>query len=298
MINTLKITSIVAGCLAILFFAMSAFLGLKPDEQKATIVAEAEKFGQEKLKAEAANTGNREDSPLVKQAQALALKLNPPKPVETVSIENLRPVAVARFKLIGTAYYPENIGKSIALLDVPGKGQRWVKINESIEGAQILKIFDGKIVYKEGDKTTEMYAGNKPAVEIEESKEVSPGKTQDPANSELKETVAFLKELSNKKADMNSEEAAELGDLTEFIKQVEAEANSQNEAVSSDVNSANEGENIVTESVDTNSAENPEPGTDSIEQNNEANEGQDNNDVNNVNNVVAGEDVGAPGTKE
>ena len=91
---------------------------------------------------------------------------------------------------------------------------------------------------------------------------------------------------------MNSEEAAELGDLTEFIKQVEAEANSQNEAVSSDANASTEGENIVTESVDTNAAENPESGTDSTE--------QDNNDVNNVvdQNVGAGESVGAPGTKK
>jgi len=254
MINTLRITSIIASCLAIVFLSLSVFLGLKPDPAKADFITELTKFNNEKLTNSSGIVSNKTDSPLVLQAQAYTLKVNPPKPREEVSVAAIRQEPEVRFKLLGTAFYPKTPEKNIALIDSPGKGQHWVKVNEDIEGIKIEKILDGKVIYKKNGKSIALTTGNKPGNAEEVSEEVvvedqnpsvipvatepvqvstpTPVQVSTPTPEEQRrkehqDTMAFLKQIA---ADQNGSEAAQLGDLKEFMNEVEKEFNAQETA--------------------------------------------------------------------
>jgi hypothetical protein len=109
------------------------------------------------------------------QARALALLLNPPlvaeKTAEQVpmaaarpkSFEPLSPVRLtggtAHFKLRGTSYYPDQPGRSMALIAEPGvvEGQeRWVKEGTVLGHFVIHEIRRGMIVYRDGEQLREM----------------------------------------------------------------------------------------------------------------------------------------------
>lgn len=138
MINTLKITGIIIAVLAVAVLVLLVLAGLKPDPQ-------IEQFLKtpgiiESLKAKSDNTtkNRSQTSPLVKQAQAFAALINPPKITRTINVPKsgskpapipaVRPKTVsAKFKLIGTCYYPMNQQMSWALLDQVGEGLKWAK---------------------------------------------------------------------------------------------------------------------------------------------------------------------------
>ncbi|OHB58959.1 MAG: hypothetical protein A2Y07_04765 [Planctomycetes bacterium GWF2_50_10] len=246
MINTLRITSIVASGLAIVFLSLSVFFGLKPDPAKADFITELTTFNNEKLTSTSGMVSNKKDSPLVLQAQAYTLKVNPPKPREEVSIAAIRQEPEVRFKLIGTAFYPETPEKNMALIDSPGKGQHWVKVNENVEGIKIEKILDGKVIYNKNGKSMALSTSNKPGDPQEASEAVvvedqnpsaipvtaepvaEPPLTPEQRRKAHQETMEFLKQIA---ADQNgSEEAAQLGDLKEFMDEVEKEFNAQETA--------------------------------------------------------------------
>ncbi len=137
MIKTLRITSIIAVALAVVFFVFPAVFGVRSDEQLEQFLNSAgviEKFS--KAKGKESTKSESQISPLVKQAEAFALYLNPPKPkkapptrrTDRPSIIPRPPAPVSpKFKLIGTSHYASHPELSLALIDEVGKGLRWVR---------------------------------------------------------------------------------------------------------------------------------------------------------------------------
>jgi len=108
------------------------------------------------------------ESPLVKEARSFALYLNPPAKVEkraskinkrTKSIVKKPTNVSAKFKVIGTSYAEYEPSKSLALLDIPGKGLRWVRQGEEVGHLVIEEVKPGgTIVVADGKNTSEMTA--------------------------------------------------------------------------------------------------------------------------------------------
>lgn len=169
MIKTLKITIILAAVLAGGFLMLSVAFGLRADPE---ITEFLEAPGAiEKFKATAAvqKKDQTQASPLVKQAQAFALVLNPPKrvvekPRTPAEIrEALRPAApvAAKFDLIGTCFYTSQPRRSLALIKEPGKGLHWVKQSGKVGHLIIEQIKDGSLVYRDGQQTQELFCPKK-----------------------------------------------------------------------------------------------------------------------------------------
>jgi hypothetical protein len=111
------------------------------------------------------------DPPLLVQAQALAQYLNPPKALDKPSapvlaanaappVPTIRPAAPsAKFTLHGTSYYPNQPGRSMALIAELGSdpgNERWVKEGAQVGHFVIHEIRRGVIVYRDGDTLREM----------------------------------------------------------------------------------------------------------------------------------------------
>jgi len=105
-------------------------------------------------------------SPLVEQATAYALYLNPPKP----SIPNaprqpdagpqqpafVPPDTTPKFSLLATTYYRSSPEKSLALVSEPGRGDRWIKKDERLGHFIVERIEKGVIFYRDGNQLHEM----------------------------------------------------------------------------------------------------------------------------------------------
>ena len=106
-------------------------------------------------------------SPLVAQAEALAAYLNPPQstgessvPESTLDSASASSPAAppAQLKLHATSYYPDQPGRSMALVSdtaFPAENQRWVKEGAQYGSFVIHEIRRGAIVYREGDRVCE-----------------------------------------------------------------------------------------------------------------------------------------------
>ena len=110
-------------------------------------------------------------SPLIVEAQVFARYLDPPKspdrpstPVRTASsappVSLIRPVALSvKFRLRGTSYYPNEPGRSMALIAELGAAEgseRWVKEGARLGHFVIHEIRRGAIVYRDGENLREM----------------------------------------------------------------------------------------------------------------------------------------------
>jgi hypothetical protein len=62
----------------------------------------------------------------------------------------------AKFNLVGTSYYAGKSGLSLALIDEPGQGLRWVREGNSVGHLMIDKVNDGSITVRDGSRTFEM----------------------------------------------------------------------------------------------------------------------------------------------
>jgi hypothetical protein len=164
MIKTLRITSIIVVVLAVVFFVFPAVFGVRGDKQIEQFLHSAgviEKFKE--VKGDKVEDSRREISPLVKQAEAFALYLNPPpKPEPSVPKERSEPRPVgpvtAKFKLIGTSRHVVQPELSLALIDEPGKGLYWVRQFSKVGHLIIEQIKDGLIVVRDGKNTFELVA--------------------------------------------------------------------------------------------------------------------------------------------
>ena len=165
MIRTLQITSIIAVVLGVGFFVLLVVFGAHSDEQVEQFLNAAgviEKF--DNARGERLSDSRQETSPLVKQAEMFALYLNPPpkpqteSPVPRTSTPRPRGRVSPKFKLIGTSYYTLHPESSLALVDEPGKGLRWVRQSAEVGHLIIEQIKDGLVVVRDGDSTYEIIA--------------------------------------------------------------------------------------------------------------------------------------------
>ena len=61
-----------------------------------------------------------------------------------------------KFKLLGTSFCKNNPKMSLALIDEPSKGQRWVRHFSVVGHFRIEQIKDGRIVVKNYEETFEL----------------------------------------------------------------------------------------------------------------------------------------------
>ena len=165
MIKTLQITGIAAAVAAV-FLVFPVVFGVRGDEQIEKFLKSTsaiEEFG--KANGEKGTKTNNQTSPLVKQAKAFAMYLNPPVRQESVTkareagAGRPRPLVVSvKFKLIGTSLYESNPEFSLALIDEPGTGLRWVRQSSVVGRLTVEQIKDGVVVIRDGEKTFELAA--------------------------------------------------------------------------------------------------------------------------------------------
>jgi len=131
-------------------------------------------------KAPAANrAGSRGNgmavTPLVAQATAFALYLNPPKPPAPAQAPPRvsppqpapKPVVVApKFRLLSTSCHALHPEKSLALISEPGRGDRWIRKGDHLGHLVVESIRDGTLVYREGGQLHEVTVATKPMVEL------------------------------------------------------------------------------------------------------------------------------------
>ena len=166
MIKTLRITSIIAVVLAVVFFVFPAVFGFRGDKQIEQFLNSAGVIeGFREAKGDKVEDERHEISPLVKQAEAFALYLNPPpkpKPEPSVSDGKSEPRPVgpvtAKFKLIGTSRHVLHPELSLALIDEPGKGLYWVRQFSKVGHLIIEQVKDGLVVVRDGKSTFELVA--------------------------------------------------------------------------------------------------------------------------------------------
>lgn len=208
MIRTLRITSIIAVVLAVVFFVLPAILGVRGDEQIEQFLNSAgaiEKFND--ARGDRIEDDSHEISPLVKQAEAFALYLNPPPkpspPKARVSHSRPRPrgPVAPKFKLVGTSYYALHPEQSLALIDEPGKGLRWVKQSDGVGHLVVEQVQDGLVVVRDGQRTFEVVAErrerkslvkNEPSAQIDEKSEKQEVLSQEEIEATRQEALAEL----------------------------------------------------------------------------------------------------------
>ncbi len=164
MIKTLRITSILAAVLATVlvgFFVFRIARGIRGNKNVKEFLDSPDVI--EKFKAaegDRTNTSAGQISPLVKQAQAFALYLNPPAPKRGTS----KPIpgggsisskinVTPKFKVIGTSLYENRPEMSMALIDEPGKGIHWVKQSTTVGHLFIEQVQNDLVIVKSGTET-------------------------------------------------------------------------------------------------------------------------------------------------
>ncbi len=184
MIKTLRITGILAAILAGILFVFPVVFGVQSNEQVEQLLSSpsvVEKFSESKAgkKADLDSTGG---GPLVKQAKAFALYLNPPK--SKASSANRRDGSPkprgqveAKFTVVGTSFYAARPELSMAIIDEPGKGLRWIRQSSQIGHLVIEQIKDGMVVVKDGQRTFELAVKYSSALGLPVSTPASLGET-------------------------------------------------------------------------------------------------------------------------
>ena len=166
MIKTLRITTIIMAVLAGGFIVFTAVFGIRSDEETEQFLSSAgvvEKFN--KARGDRARASESQTSPLVKQAELFALYLNPPPKPKRAAVSHTPTIAPrpkgpvsAKFGLKGTCVYASHPELSVALIDEPGKGLRWVRQSATLGHLVIEQIKDGVVVVRDGERTFELVA--------------------------------------------------------------------------------------------------------------------------------------------
>lgn len=130
-----------------------------------------DRFREARDRGEAMNPQGTGGSPLVREAEAFASYLNPPRQqVEksksavaasnssrTTYIPSPEPVRLTpQFKLAGTSYYRLKPEESMALVWEPGTGYRWIKQGARLGHFVVAEIEPGRIAYLDGHVRGEM----------------------------------------------------------------------------------------------------------------------------------------------
>lgn len=167
MIKTLRITSVIAAFLAAVVIAFPAFFGAGGDEETEKFLntpSAVEKFLKDSTRARS-KAGKDQVSPLTKEAMAFALYLNPPPPSRSRakryvtarkgSKPSPRSVSV-KFSLVGTSLHSSDPNRSMALINQPGSGYRWVRQNSKVGHLLIEQVKDGFVIIRDGKKSIEL----------------------------------------------------------------------------------------------------------------------------------------------
>ena len=174
MIKTLGIMSVLAVALAAVLVVFSVVVfGAGGDKDIEELLGEPsviEKFNNSA--GNKATRGTNQVSPLVQQAGAFALYLNPPKPKEPRLVKGRpstvkrAPSATPKFKVMGTSFYKDRPESSLALIDEPGKGLHWVRQSSMVGHLLIQEVKDGVVVVKDNSGTFELKAEEKPRISL------------------------------------------------------------------------------------------------------------------------------------
>ena len=190
MIKTLQIATVITAILAGCFFVSPAVFGISGDKQTEQFLSypgAIEKFN--KSRGDKNKRSGNQTSPLVKEAEAFALYLNPPpkpKPKiplmprgqkESAEDKPAPPSFSAKFELIGTSFYAHHPEMSLALIDEAGKGLRWVRQSSKVGHLIIEQVKDGVVVVRDGQKTSELVADRPKKINLLKGKGTSSGKT-------------------------------------------------------------------------------------------------------------------------
>jgi hypothetical protein len=250
MVKTLRITTIIAALLAagiLIFPAVFGARGDKAIEEFLKSPGAIEKF--QRARGDHQAEGEGQISPLVKQARAFALYLNPPAPKRPAISRpsRVRPaprpkVTSAKFKLLGTSFYALHPDLSLALIDEVGKGIRWVRQSGRVGHLVIEQIKDGLVVVKDGERTFEVAVVERPKkvnliksstldkTDAKAARQVDP---EERARLRAETTAALeeiIRELRASRADAESEQAGTEKDkeadaaLEKFIEAIRIDA--------------------------------------------------------------------------
>lgn len=222
-IKALNTAAILALVLAVVFLVVTAVFGFRSDPQvEAFLAAEGVVEQSGKAQGDRITDESGLTSPLVKQAQAFGLYLNPPVravnntqgppslPRPTI---DSRPATVsAKFKLVGTSFYAVHPDLSLALIDEPGKGLHWVRRSSQVGHLLIDQIKDGLVVVKDGERTFELVAERLPTISLIKGKtDTKAGEVSASSSSSYLQLPAGRKQafddLVNKIMNMQAESA-------------------------------------------------------------------------------------------
>ena len=164
MIKTLRITSILAAVLAItlvgffIFRIVHGAQGNSPVREFLNSPTVVEKF--KTAEGDRAKTRSSQISPLVQQAQAIALYLNPPASRGTQNIRSgpnagagLQTNVTPKFKVLGISFFEQNPALSMALIDEPGKGTHWVKQSTQVGHLFVKEVQNDLVIVQGGTET-------------------------------------------------------------------------------------------------------------------------------------------------
>jgi hypothetical protein len=172
MINTLRITGVIAVLLAGALFVFPVVFGVRSDQRLNEFLGSPsarEKF--EKAADSKAQPNEDRASPLVQQAEAFALYLNPPKstpasglkPDKTAGLLPVPTTVSPKFKVFVTSYCQDDPDLSLALIDEPGRGRHWVRKSSSVGHLVVDQVKDGVVVIRNDGQTYEVPVEKNPA---------------------------------------------------------------------------------------------------------------------------------------
>ena len=244
MIKTLRITSFLAAILAITFFVTLVVYGVHKDENIEKYLNSPDIITQFiTAKGSLAKTDDNQISPLVQQAQAFSLILNPPKPKETARTPSTgrskpnvatEPSVKPKFTVKGTSYFKANPELSMVLIDEPGKGTHWVRQSAMVGHLLIEDVKDGLVVVKSSEGTYELKIEEKltkstPSNPSSVTNKSTP--TRSNSNTTSTSTRTVLRPTPRQKADrtqpskINTDRSAELEVLVEKLKNMPSDSN-------------------------------------------------------------------------
>jgi len=196
MIKTLRITSIVAAILAGVFFVFPVIYGVRSHENIDEFLKSPGVIEKFENASDKAKTSENPVSPLVEQAEAFALYLNPLKPTAPKTAKGSKPTGISskvsvtpKFKVYATSYCAENPKVSQALIDEPGKGRHWVLQSGKVGHLLIEQVKDGVVIVKGGTETFELLVEQKGETDSPKSvSEQSGTRTTSPASRRITAT--------------------------------------------------------------------------------------------------------------
>jgi len=138
----------------------------------------------ERLRAvQSANGTNAGSSPLLEQAQALALYLDPPKPLRKENPQPISsplagsappvvrpPTATPQFRLLAISYYRASPEKSLAMVWDATKGGYWVRKGDRLGHFVVERIEKEAVFYRDGDQLRQMAVAIKQPVQLAKPK--------------------------------------------------------------------------------------------------------------------------------